>query len=408
MEKHKIQAILCLAGSAVLYGVLTLTAPAEAVVSADGRIAREQHGGQHKYLDLYVAGLDEQDYQVAVEVAARSYTEEEAIAVFTKIMDQMETRIRGDNQSLMTVDSDLTLPARWEEYDVRLLWYSSDPDVIDATGKLGAVCFTTSAPEAFDLTLHVQLSYGAVKRDYEMPVRVIPGAGTGRQRLTWLQQEIERREEGQKTEAFLSLPMEYEGKALHYRTEEDTGYAILLVLGIILAVLCYAKAQTDAQTRTKNREKQLLLDYAEIVSKLMVFIGAGMTIRLVWERIVNDYERSRKAGKIKQRAAYEEMCMTLYEMESGVSEGEAFRKFGRRCQLQPYLKLSSLLEQNRKEGSKHLRVMLQAEMQDAWELRKNLARKMGEEAGTKLLAPLFLMLGIVMVMIMVPAMMTMG
>ena len=41
-------------------------------------------------------------------------------------------------------------------------------------------------------------------------------------------------------------------------------------------------------------------------------------------------------------------------------------------------------------------------------MRKTRARRMGEEAGTKLLAPLFLMLGIVMVMIMAPAMMTMG
>ena len=52
--------------------------------------------------------------------------------------------------------------------------------------------------------------------------------------------------------------------------------------------------------------------------------------------------------------------------------------------------------------------ILRTEMEDAFEMRKNLARRMGEEAGTKLLAPLFLMLGIVMVMIMAPAMMTMG
>ena len=83
-------------------------------------------------------------------------------------------------------------------------------------------------------------------------------------------------------------------------------------------------------------------------------------------------------------------------------------EFGRRCKLQPYLKLSSVLEQNRKAGTKNLRAILRTEMEDAFEMRKNLARRMGEEAGTKLLAPLFLMLGIVMVMIMAPAMMTMG
>ena len=37
------------------------------------------------------------------------------------------------------------------------------------------------------------------------------------------------------------------------------------------------------------------------------------------------------------------------------------------------------------------------------EQRKHQARRMGEKAGTKLLVPLFLLLGVVMVMIMLPA-----
>ncbi|MEG2350242.1 MAG: hypothetical protein RSB57_07010, partial [Hungatella sp.] len=82
-------------------------------------------------------------------------------------------------------------------------------------------------------------------------------------------------------------------------------------------------------------------------------------------------------------------------------------EFGRRCQLQPYLKLSSMLEQNRKTGTKNLSSLLSAEMAEAWEQRKTIAKRMGEEAGTRLLLPLFMMLGIVMVMIMVPAMLSM-
>ena len=102
------------------------------------------------------------------------------------------------------------------------------------------------------------------------------------------------------------------------------------------------------------------------------------------------------------------MRQTYYQLINGTPEGTAYREFGKRCRLQPYLKLSSLLEQNRKAGTKNLRAILQTEMADAFEMRKNLARRLGEEAGTKLLLPLFLMLGIEMVMIMVPAMMTMG
>ena len=93
-------------------------------------------------------------------------------------------------------------------------------------------------------------------------------------------------------------------------------------------------------------------------------------------------------------------------MQCGIPEGQAIEEFGKRCQLQSYLKLSSLLEQNRRTGTKNLTKLLEQEMNGAWEQQKSMARRLGEEAGTKLLLPLMLMLVVVMVIIMVPAMMT--
>ena len=46
-------------------------------------------------------------------------------------------------------------------------------------------------------------------------------------------------------------------------------------------------------------------------------------------------------------------------------------------------------------------------MKTAWQEQNHSARLVGEEAKRKLLAPLFLMLAVVMVIIMVPAMMVM-
>ncbi|MFR1059968.1 MAG: hypothetical protein ACLSEY_05695 [Enterocloster sp.] len=66
------------------------------------------------------------------------------------------------------------------------------------------------------------------------------------------------------------------------------------------------------------------------------------------------------------------------------------------------------LEQNRKNGSRNLRERLRLEMAEAFEERKHQARRLGEEAGTKLLVPLFLLLAVVMVMIAVPAWLAFG
>jgi tight adherence protein C len=167
-------------------------------------------------------------------------------------------------------------------------------------------------------------------------------------------------------------------------------------------VLFYLRDRFREKDAIDYRNRQLLLDYPEIVSKLMVFIGAGMTIRLAWENIVNDYE----TGKTGKRFAYEEMSRSLSQLKTGVNEGKVYRDFGRSCGLKQYMKLSGILEQNRKTGIADIRNILHEETSLAWEERKTIARRMGEEASTKLIAPLMIMLLIVMVMIIVPAMMS--
>ena len=103
------------------------------------------------------------------------------------------------------------------------------------------------------------------------------------------------------------------------------------------------------------------------------------------------------------RYVYEEMRQASLRMQSGMPEGEAYLEFGRRTHLHSYLKLSSLLEQNLKKGSRGLVRLLEVESEEAWELRKNLAKQKGEEAGTRMLIPMFLMLILVMLIIVVPA-----
>ena len=72
------------------------------------------------------------------------------------------------------------------------------------------------------------------------------------------------------------------------------------------------------------------------------------------------------------------------------------------------MRLSMLLSQNLRKGNAGLTQLLEKEAEEAFEERKRNARKYGEEAATKLLLPMFLMLMIVMVVIMVPAFLSFG
>ena len=106
------------------------------------------------------------------------------------------------------------------------------------------------------------------------------------------------------------------------------------------------------------------------------------------------------------RYVYEEMNESLVQLKRGMSEQAVYERFGVRCRIREYMKFSSLLIQNLKKGTRELTGLLELEAIDAFEERKNQVKKYGEEAGTRLLVPMVIMLIVVMVIIMFPAIMT--
>ncbi len=130
-----------------------------------------------------------------------------------------------------------------------------------------------------------------------------------------------------------------------------------------------------------------------------------MTTRMAWHKIVEDYNRKRQSGSIGVRPAYDEMYEADCNMQAGISEAAAYERFGKKCDTREYMKLASLLQTNIKKGTSQLRVLLEHEVNESFEKRKNIAKIKGEEATTKLLFPMLLMLGVVMAIIMIPAVM---
>ena len=90
-------------------------------------------------------------------------------------------------------------------------------------------------------------------------------------------------------------------------------------------------------------------------------------------------------------------------MDSKATEAVSYENFGRRCDVQVYVRFGALLSQNLRKGTKGLTQLLKLEAIQAFEERKALAKRLGEEAGTKLWLPMFLMLAIVLIIVIIPA-----
>ena len=157
--------------------------------------------------------------------------------------------------------------------------------------------------------------------------------------------------------------------------------------------------------KEKDRKTRFLREYPNVISKLTMLLSTGITAKNAWTRIVQNYEEQKET--LGENQVYEEMKITLREMQSGVSEAEAYERFGQRCEVANYRKLGTMLSQNLRKGSSGILDILRMEAIQSFENRKSMARRQGEEVGTKLLLPMIGMLGVVLVMVLVPAFLTM-
>ena len=195
------------------------------------------------------------------------------------------------------------------------------------------------------------------------------------------------------------LPQPLNGRSLQWGIPEDyTGtFMSSMCLGAAAVLLVFR--EREKENSRKKREEELIMDYPGLVTKFTLLIQAGMSVRGAFQKISEDCETKTK----DRRPGYEEVRRTCIEMDSGVSQKEAYQNFGQRCAQAKYKTFSTLLVQNLRSGNRNLVDMLERESTEAWEERKRRARIHGETAATKLLVPMILMLGVVLALLMIPA-----
>lgn len=345
---------------------------------------------------IEVEGLLEGSQKIEIPVSKRVYSNEEVKEAMKKGMDEILKILPGENTSLQNITTDLNPVSELSDLGLSVKWDFGDSDIIDIQGKVD----NENLSESVDIDIGVTLSYESYEESYVIPARVLPKPFTADESLIKrFKDYISVADKKDVGEAGFYLPESFEGKKLVYHLEDGINFHLIWIMGIIVAILLYLREKNNDRQKLEKKKRELLKDYPDIVSKLIVFIGAGLSVRQSWEGIVKDYESENK----EKRYAYEEMAKSLARLKTGTQENVVYKEFGRSCLLRQYMKLASLLEQNRKSGISTLGTLLGMESQSAWEERLNLAKREGEELNTKLLLPLFMMLLIVMMMIIVPA-----
>ena len=339
----------------------------------------------------FVAKNKKETKDISIEVAGKRRTKKETYRAIDKGKKLLVKKMLANNKSVNKVNSHVDFVNSIGKEEIKVSWGIENSDLIGYDGEIGK-----NVPRKGSLVkLTAIMELDKITENYQFYIKVFPEKKNSNLQR-YLQKHVD---EKSITEREVSLPKKIGGKEYRYFVK-NTNYSIwIFPLALVIAIVLFVIKDKDLDKEVEERQKQMLRDYPNIVSKLLIYFGAGLSIKSALERIVYEYNKQ----KNEIHYAYEEMEIAITKMKSGVSEATAIAEYGDRCGIHCYIKFANIIEQNLRRGSKDMVYALKSEVNSAVNARKNSILKEGSEISTKLLGPMVVMLIISIAIIMVPA-----
>lgn len=356
-------------------------------------------------------GADGSRQEVDVTVYPRALSESEQKHCIEKAIEELEDVYLGENDSPEQVYQDLIFPTVLCNGLVVADYTTSHPQLIWEDG---------SVDEHIDgqvVSIQATLSCQETVVEYLFSVKVVePILSKEEQEKQMIADAIAWSEENSRDKERFLLPKTILGQPVTWHKKLGAEPFYILLLGIVAVIAMTQKAKQEERKCRERRERQLLMEYPQMVTQLALLMGSGMNLTTAWERMVRRYlaeHESQKTTSAVMKSRFskppvkqlylEEMVHTYVQIRDGMGSRQALEEFASRVCLASYRKMIALLLQNMDKGNRELVSLLDAEAQHAIDAQRNCIRRQGEEAGTKLLFPMLLLFVMVLVIVMVPA-----
>ena len=390
-DERKSYAVILLVGLGITIALGINTWQERKLTNGYELLKNDQEEGD--YEEHLIARVGEEKIPLAVLVKERALTEKEAKEEILKAREMLPAYLMGENESLKNVTTDLNFITRVPDTYVEVQWVERGTEFFSYDGEIKE---DLELLEMVELKVSAILSCQGISEDYETTITLMPKSLKVSEGLL---NQIEKQQEEKPENEVLILPDTYEGKTVTWKKVPDYTFLWIFVLTVLSVLLLKLGQKRDVEEEKKKRLERLEREYAQIVSKFTMLLSAGLSVRNAWERIVLLYRRKEDT----QNIVFQELNWGLMQMQKGVPELEVYEVFGIRTGLVHYKKMMAIFISDRKRGSVNLLDAMNQEMLLAWEEKKRKTRQHGEKIGTKLLIPMMGMLGIVFVIILVPA-----
>lgn len=397
-KKEKIQIVVI---GVILLGIFAVLLFRDSSENERIWIVRPESGSEETKVLLKTEELEK---IFALEVGSRERTPEELEAIYTETVQYLEALLNPDGKEEIVLEESISLPQYVEKTGAKIHWGSSDEEVLKSNGTVRREGLT----EEKEVFLQARITFQNEIREHWFSVKVPPYApGSSEALLYNAGEELQKLEKETAKEEGFYLPEKIGTVEVSMPESKVSVIAVLVAVVLLLPVVAAVAKRQEKEKAAKERESVFLSAYPQVITKLTLYVGAGMSLRGAWERLAAEY-RKRVEESEQKDMVYEEVLVLVGELRNGKSEAVAYEAFGRRIDLKPYVRLATLMISQLQKGSGGLREGLEAEVRLAWEKHREEATKKGEEAQTKLLFPMMGMLFLVLAIVMIPAFFNMG
>ena len=390
---QKRQKVLILSVGILITGALAVSAFLDTKFSNGYELKRPPIGVGMEEQEVIAVLEGKEKVTIKIEVNEKVLSETEAEQELVMAAELLEDLVKGENEDLSKINKRIYFPDLVPETAVSVEWTRKPYEYVHSDGTLRE---NIKIQEPVEQQISAILYCQEYTRDFEAFVVFLPQENTLEQQIKQL---AEQSAEETKNQDVLILPTDYMGREIIWKKPMDLTFLYFLILTAASVVFLKIGAKRDAQIQRQKRLEEMESDYAQIVSKFTMLLSAGLSVRNAWIRIVMMQKNKRMEG----HPVYEEMNWAFLQMQKGIPETEIYERFGNMVGLVHYKKLMAMFVSDLRRGSTHLLEAMNAEMLQAWDEQKRTARQRGERIGTKLLIPMMGMLGVVFMIILVPA-----
>ncbi len=347
--------------------------------------------------------------ELTIVVPEQKPTVKQRALILEKCLGELPQLIMGSNESLEHVTEPLELISTYESGHLIISWESENRMLLLNNGEIR---YNNLKTDGEKVNIKAILTcYEQVKEVvYEVILfhRPLSQQEEREQVVSGIAAQLSQDNLKEVKENDIILPKTYEGYEANvtwFNKKKVTSVGQVLLGGIFLVVLFYQLKIYELKDQVKKRDEALLKEFPSWVNKFALLLNAGMTFKRAWEKIASDYVKNSSMSREKQ-VLYEEMLMTLEDIEKGMSEIKAYEAFGQRCKCPEILRFTAVIVQNIKKGSHLLIGALQQQAKEALCSRQDYARKKGEKASTRLILPMSIMFVAILIIVMAPVLIT--